>query len=76
MTFFTASFQTVLTRYFLMMAVIIGAFAVGYPILAVLSFPLFISAIAAISFNTKKNQTNQKKLSKDATEIHMINTAA
>ncbi len=76
MTFFSASFETVLLRYFLMMAVIIAAFAVGYPILAVLSFPLFIAAFTAVSFKSKNSQTNQKKLSKDAKEINMVNTAA
>jgi len=76
MTFFRASFQTVLLRYFLMMAVIVIAFTIGYPILAVLSFPLFIAAFTAVSFRSKKNKSNEEKLSKDVQEFNMINTAA
>jgi len=59
MTFFSASFQTVLLRYFLMMAVIVAAFAIGYPILAVISFPLFIAA-----FNPKILKPIRKYLAK------------
>lgn len=76
MTFFTASFETVLIRYFLMMAVIIAGFSSGYPILAILSFPLFLSAITAVSFKPKQAKAIKQKLSKDAKEVNMINTAA
>ncbi len=76
MTFFTASFETVLIRYFLMMVAVVASFALGYPIFAILAFPLFISAFAAISFGTKPNQTNQNNRSEDAKEINMVNTAA
>jgi hypothetical protein len=76
MTFFSASFETVLLRYFLMMAVIVASFMIGYPVLAILSFPLFISAFTAVSFKKVKAKTNQQSLSKDAKEIKMINTAA
>ncbi|MEM9547777.1 MAG: hypothetical protein AAGA77_17475 [Bacteroidota bacterium] len=76
MTFFSASFQTVLLRYFLMMAVIIVAFTAGYPMLAVLAFPIFISAFTAVSFTSKTSQAKQEKMRKDVKEINMVNTAA
>ena len=74
MTFFTASLETVLHRYFLMMAIIIGGFLSGYPILTVLAFPVFISAIAAISFGKKKDKAQVAKKPKDTKEIKMVNT--
>ena len=76
MTFFTASLQTVLIRYYLMMAVIIVSFLVGYPILALLAFPIFISAIAAISIKKETKKASQRSNTKNAEEITMINTAA
>ena len=56
MTFFTASIETVALRFFLMMAVIIGSFFAGVPYLAILGLPIFISAIAAVSFSSKKDK--------------------
>ena len=76
MTFFTASLKTVLLRYYLMMAVIIASFLVGLPILALLAFPIFISAIAAISFKKEPKKASQRSNTKNAEEITMINTAA
>ena len=76
MTFFTASLETVVKRYFLMMAIIIGFFAAGFPILTILAFPVFISAIAATSFGKKKDKAQVAKTPKDTKEINMVNTAA
>jgi len=76
MTFFTASLGTVLIRYYLMMAVIIASFTLGYPVLAILSFPIFISAIAGISIKTKATQTNIQSLGKVTEENQTFNTAA
>lgn len=76
MTFFTASFGTVLMRYYLMMAVIVASFTLGYPAFALLSFPIFISAISAISFKNKTHQTNIQTFSKDTEENQIVNTAA
>jgi len=76
MTFYTASFETVLIRYYLMMAVIVASFSFGYPALAILGFPLFIAAISAISFKNKTAKTKPQVLSNDAEEIIMMKTAA
>ena len=56
MTFFTASFETVVLRFALMMATIIGAFVGGVPILAILALPIFLSAMTGFSFNTPKQE--------------------
>ena len=76
MTYFTASIETVVLRFYAMMAVIILSFALGYPLLTFLGFPLFISAITAVSFtkNTKKIKHKINKI--EVKKINMINTAA
>ena len=76
MTFFTASFETVLIRFFLMMAVVVGSFTLGYPIFALLALPLFISALAAVSFGKKTHAIKTKKLNQNTYKSNQINTAA
>ena len=56
MTFFTASFETVLYRFLLMMATVIGSFLTGVPFLAILALPIFLSAMVAVSFTTPKTE--------------------
>jgi len=76
MTYFSASLDTILLRYFLMMAIIIGSFSLGYPILALLSLPVFISAIAAISFTGKSKKSNQLSVKKGTEKASFMNSAA
>ncbi|MDF1697990.1 MAG: hypothetical protein P1U56_19235 [Saprospiraceae bacterium] len=76
MTFFTASIETVVLRYFAMMAVIITFFALGYPLLTLLGFPVFLMAITAVSFGKKKEKAQVTSNSLETKEINMINTAA
>lgn len=76
MTFFTASFEIVLIRYFIMMAVIVASFSFGYPVISILGFFIFLTAITAVSFKTKDKQTKQQKLTKETKELRRINTAA
>ena len=76
MTFFTASFETVLIRYYLMMAVIVASFSFGYPAFALLGLPIFISAISAVSFKNKTAKRHPQILSIDSEETIMTNTAA
>ena len=74
MTFFTASIGTVTQRYFLMMAVIIAGILSGQFWIAFFGLPIFISAIAAISFTgDKQKEAEQKTLE---TRNKNINTAA
>ena len=51
MKFFTASFDTVLIRYYLLMVVVVGSFLIGAPLLAFLALPIFLSAFMGINFN-------------------------
>ena len=53
MTFYTASFETVVLRFSLMMAVIIAPFFIGIPELAIIALPIFLAAMTAVSFEHK-----------------------
>jgi len=50
MTFFTATFETVILRFALMMATVIAPFFLGVPVLAILALPIFLSAMTAVTF--------------------------
>lgn len=73
MTYFTASIQTIVLRFFLMMAIVIVAIFAGAPYLAVLSLPVFISAMVGLSFQLPKvvepastRQINNRTVSRKA----------
>lgn len=53
MTLYTASFETVILRFALMMATVLVAFLINLPFLALLALPIFLSAMMAISFFPK-----------------------
>lgn len=55
MTFFTASFETVVLRFALMMATIIVPFFIGAPYLAIIALPIFLSAMTAVSFSSNES---------------------
>lgn len=48
------SFSTVLLRFYLMMVVIIAAFLVGYPLLALIGVPIFLTALMGVDFEMNK----------------------
>lgn len=48
MKYFDASFDLILIRFYLMMAIIIGAFMADLPLLAFLAFPVLLSAILGV----------------------------
>jgi len=50
----TASFTTVILRFYLMMAIVLLAFFSGYPAFAVLAVPVFLSGLAGVSFKKEK----------------------
>lgn len=56
MTFFTASFDTVVLRFCLMMASVIVPFVLGVPFLAIIALPIFLSAMTAVSFKSDKKR--------------------
>jgi hypothetical protein len=50
MKFMQLNFTTLIIRFYLLMAVVIVAFFAGIPWLAILSLPIFFSALMGISF--------------------------
>ena len=57
MTFYTASFETVTLRFVLMMAIIIGSFTAGFPILGIFALPVFLLAMMGASFSNPAKKT-------------------
>ncbi|WP_020570116.1 hypothetical protein [Neolewinella persica] len=57
MRFFALTFDKVLIRFFLMMALIIGGMFAGQPLIAVLALPLFLSAMLGVSFLPEEKET-------------------
>ncbi len=63
----SASFTTVILRFYLMMAIVISTFILGYPVLAIIAVPVFLSGLAGVSFKkaslikvkTRQLNTNQ-----------------
>ena len=68
MTYFTASIQTVILRFYLMMAVVIGSFFAGFPVLAILALPILLSIMTGVSFG-KIPQTKTVKASVKTTTM-------
>ena len=70
---FESNFETVIKRFFLMMAVVIIGGFTGQWWLAVLALPIFLSAMMSVKFSDKKptsgktvNMTSQRKEMKKA----------
>ncbi len=51
MKLFNVTFSTLIIRFYLMMAIVIGAFFVGYPWLAILSLPVFFITLMGLKFS-------------------------
>ena len=60
MTFFTASLDTVVIRFCLMMVSVILPFVLGVPLLAIIALPIFLSAMTAVSFKPTKKRAQVK----------------
>jgi hypothetical protein len=63
MRFFSLTFDKVVIRFFLMMALIIGGMFAGQPLIALLALPLFLSALLGVSFMPKQKETSVKTIS-------------
>jgi hypothetical protein len=50
MRLFNVNFATLIIRFYLLMAIVIGAFFAGYPWLALLSLPVFFISLMGIKF--------------------------
>lgn len=61
MKLFNLSFSTVVIRFYLMMAIVIGALFAGVPVLAILAFPVFFMTLMGIQFNGLSWSGNRKK---------------
>lgn len=71
MTLYTASFETVIWRFYLLMAVVVISFFIGAPELALLSVPIFLSAMLGVSFEkTEAESTEEVKHYKPYPHIH------
>ncbi|MEO5906379.1 MAG: hypothetical protein ABIQ11_06620 [Saprospiraceae bacterium] len=66
MKLFSLDFTTLILRFYLLMAIVIGSFFTGYPILAFLTLPIFLSAMMGVKFiipryswrtNTRKDKS-------------------
>lgn len=70
MTYFTASFETIILRLYLLMAVVIIPFLIGAPILSLIALPIFLSCMLGISIKNgetpKNNNTSKLNLETNA----------
>ena len=62
MKFFEASIGTIVSRFFLMMAVVIIAGFSGQWWLSILALPILLSAMTGVSFKTNKNTAKRSTL--------------
>jgi hypothetical protein len=65
MTFYTASFETVVLRFGLMMAAVVVPFIIGVPILSIISLPIFLAAMTAVTFFPSKSKTKILAITED-----------
>ncbi len=65
MTYYTASFETVVLRFALMMAAVIVPFIIGVPILAIISLPIFLAAMTAVTFFPPKSKAKILAITED-----------
>jgi len=56
----SASFETVIYRFYFMMAIVLASFFLGYPAFAVLAVPVFLSGLAGVSFKNEAPKTKQQ----------------
>lgn len=54
MKFYKLSFDRIIWRFYLMMAVVVGSFIIGVPALAILSLPIFLSAIMGVKIGSDR----------------------
>ena len=60
MKFFEASIGTIVTRFFLLMAIVIVAGFIGQWWLAILALPILLSAMTGVSFKSSKKDTAKR----------------
>lgn len=68
MRFFSLTFDKVVIRFFLMMALIIGGMFAGQPLIALLALPVFLSALLGVSFMPEQKATSIKTMNEGKTQ--------
>lgn len=56
MKLFHLNVTALILRFYLLMAIVIVAFFIDYPILSILALPVFLTAMMGISFTRAKNK--------------------
>lgn len=62
---FEAKVETIIWRYYLLMAVVIIPFFLGIPLLSLFALPLFLIAILGISFKKEKTSISKSVPTKE-----------
>jgi len=81
MKLFSLNFSTLVLRFYLLMAIVIGAFFIGYPILAILALPVFLMSMMAVKFTlprlsfTKKSAANTNVTRERHKKLEQAHTA-
>lgn len=75
MKLFQLKFSTLILRFYLIMAIVIVSFFAGYPILAILSLPVFISAMLGLQLRRSKNALKSTVRERSFTPKHEHQTA-
>ncbi len=57
----SASFETVIWRFYFMMAIVLASFFLGHPAFAVVAVPVFLSALTGVSFKNGKKKTKYRR---------------
>ena len=68
MKLFNVKFSTAIWRYYLMMGIVIVAFFIGYPILALLSLPVFFITLMGVQFTPLRSSRKPKPSAEKITE--------
>jgi|GEM_PF-1390435 len=73
MKFYSAPFDKILVRFYLMMTFALVPFFIGIPYLAILSVPFFLAAMTGIEFNSA-NKNTQQSVSTFTTSVNDSNS--
>lgn len=61
MQFFNISLVTIMLRFYLMMAVVIGSLFAGVPWLCILALPIFLSVMLGVTINKEAPKVAKRK---------------
>ena len=58
------NFTTLILRFYLLMAIVIGSFFLGFPLFSLLALPLFAVSLLGITFERKKRVTRVQEVTR------------